>query len=109
MQVNDKNMIYEISKQLPRPTQRDTEQIGDKTRVVENNVTGSDSAGQDAIVDFSPELKDAETIRKIIASEPDVREEKVAELKTKIETGEYRIDHGTVADKLVDSFLDESF
>jgi len=109
MQVNDKNMIYEISKQLPRPTQNDTEQIGDQQLVDRNKGEGADQPGQDAIVDFSPELKDAETTRKIIASEPDVREDKVAELKTKIESGKYRIDHDTVADKLVDSFLDESF
>jgi len=87
MQVNDKNMIYEISKQLPRPTQNDTKQIEDKKLVDEKQVEGSDLSEQDAIVDFSPELKDAETIKKIIASEPDVREEKVAELKTKIESG----------------------
>lgn len=109
MKVNDTNMIYEISKQLPRPTQNDTEQIGNQQLVDEKQVGSPDQSGQDAIVDFSPELKDAETIRKIIASEPDVREDKVAELKTKIEPGQYRIDYEAVADKLVDSFLDESF
>lgn len=109
MQVNDKNMIYEISKKLPRSAQKDTEQIKDQPLLDQNKGQGADDTGQDAIVDFSTQVKEVEAIKNIIASQPDVRQDKVAEFKAKFESGEYRIDHDMIADKLVDSFLNEDF
>jgi len=107
MNVNDKNMISEISKHLPRSTQNDTKQISARQLVDEKKIEGLDQAGQDAIVDFSPQLKDAQAIREIIASEPDVRKDVVATLKATIEAGRYSLDSMAVADKLVDFYIDE--
>ena len=38
-----------------------------------------------------------------------IHEDKVAEMKAKIESGNYRINHGAVSDKLVDDAIDELF
>jgi len=58
-------------------------------------------------VNLSQASKEAQKIKEIIASEPDVREDKVADLKERIESGRYTIDHAKVADKLVNELIDE--
>lgn len=107
MNINNKIISYDISKQLPQSTQKATEQIEAKQPADLKKVEGTERAEQDAIVNLSPALKEVQTIKEIIASEPDVREDKVAELKERIESGKYEIDHQAVADKMVDSFIDE--
>lgn len=107
MEINNKIVNYEISKHLSQSTQKAAEQIGIKQPVDDKNVAGADRSAQDAIVNLSPALKEAQVVKEIVASEPDVRAEKVAELKAKIESGEYKIDHQAVANIMVDSFLDE--
>jgi negative regulator of flagellin synthesis FlgM len=108
MKVNDK-IITEISTHIPQSTKKATGPIGGKELIDEKKVEGTDRSGQDAIVNLSLASKQAQAIKEIIASEPDVREDKVAELKERIESGRYRIDHKAVAYKLVDSFLYEIF
>ncbi len=109
MNINDKIISYDISKHLPPSTQKATEQIEAKQPADSKKVEGAEQVAQDAIVNLSPALKEAQAIKEIIASEPDVREDKVAELKERIESGKYEIDHQAVADKMVDSFIDEIF
>ncbi|MBU0986975.1 MAG: flagellar biosynthesis anti-sigma factor FlgM [Proteobacteria bacterium] len=109
MKINDKIINYEISKHLSQSAQPATEAQGEKQLSENKKVSATDQSGQDAIVNLSPALKEAQIIKEVIASEPDVREEKVAQLKQQIESGRYQVDHMAVADKLVDSFLDEIF
>jgi len=108
MKVNDK-IITEISTHIPQSTKKATGPIGGKELIDEKKVEGTDRSGQNAIVNLSLASKQAQAIKEIIASEPDVREDKVAELKERIESVRYRTDHKAVADKLVDSFLYEIF
>jgi len=107
MNINDKIISYDIGKQLHQSTQKATEQVETKQSADLKKVEGAEQTTQDAIVNLSPALKEVQTIKEIIASEPDVREDKVAELKERIESGNYEIDHQAVADKMVDSFIDE--
>jgi len=107
MNINDKIISYDISKHLPQSTQKATEQVEAQQPADSKKVEGAEQTPQDAIVNLSPALKEAQAIKEIIASEPDVREDKVAELKERIESGRYEIDHQAVADKMVDSFIDE--
>lgn len=109
MNINDKMMGSEISKQIHQSTKNVTEQTEKQPSVAEKNVERTDQSGQDTIVNLSPALKEAQATKEIVASEPDIREDKVAEIKTKIKSGEYNVDHQAVADKLVDYFLDEIF
>ena len=105
MKIDDKIINYEISKYLPNSRPNATEKIDEKGISNEQKVEGS--ADQDAIVNLSQASKEAQKIEEIIASEPDVREDKVADLKERIESGRYTIDHAKVADKLVNELIDE--
>lgn len=107
MNINDKIISYDIGKQLTQSTQKATKQIEAKQPADLKKVEGAEQTAQDTIVNLSPASKEVQTIKEIIASEPDVREDKVAELKERIESGRYEIDHQAVAAKMVDSFIDE--
>ena len=107
MKIDDRILNYEISRQLPKTTQNTSEDVKEKSPSDEQKVEEKDRSGQDTIVNLSPTLKEAQTVREIITSEPEIREDKVAELKEKIESGKYKVDHDAVADKLVGTFIDE--
>ena len=107
MKVDDKTITSEISKYLSKSTPNATEKIEEKQLSDKQEVDGKDRSGQDTIVSLSQASKEAQQIEEIILSEPDIREDKVAALKEKIESGRYKVDHNRVADKLVDAFLDE--
>jgi len=107
MKIDDNIISYEISRYLPESTPNATEKIEEKQLSDKQKVEGKNGSGQDTIVNLSQASKEAQKIKEIISSEPDVREDKVSALKEKIESGRYRIDHKRVADKLVDAFIDE--
>jgi negative regulator of flagellin synthesis FlgM len=107
MKIDDDITPYQINKQLPQSTPSAIEKADEKTPTDEKKVEGIQGPEQDTIVNISKTSQRAQHIREIISSEPDIREDKVSELKERIESGRYRIDHNLVADKLVDSFLDE--
>jgi negative regulator of flagellin synthesis FlgM len=109
MKIDDKILNYEISKYLPKSTQNATEKIGEKPLSEEQKVEGSERPDQDTIVNLSQASREVQKIREIILSEPDVREDKVSDLKERIESGRYTIDHKAVADKLVNELIDDLF
>lgn len=107
MKIDNRIIHYEISKLPPKQPQNEIEGMREKQATDESKVEGKKQSGQDTVVNLSTMSKDFRTAREIIASEPDVRENKVSELKKRIESGKYVIDHKAIADKLVESFLDE--
>ncbi|MGI6704569.1 MAG: flagellar biosynthesis anti-sigma factor FlgM [Clostridia bacterium] len=63
--------------------------------------------GQDRI-EFSTKAQDFQVALKALGEAPDVREAKVAELKARINSGQYNVDAVEVADRIIDSlFLDK--
>ena len=56
-------------------------------------------------VDLSAEAKDFQRIRQMLDQIPDVREEKVRELKDRIESGNYKVDSGKVAARMLGESL----
>jgi negative regulator of flagellin synthesis FlgM len=107
MKIDNRIIHYEISKQLPKRPENEIEGMGVQQTANEPKVAEKNQSGQDTIVNLSTASKEAQTAREVIASEPDVREDKVAELKKRIESGNYTVDNKAVADKIVDSFIDE--
>ena len=107
MKIDNRIIHYEISKQLPKRQENEIEGMGRKQTSNEPKVEEKNQSGQDTIVNLSTASKEAQTAREVIASEPDVREDKVAELRKRIESGNYAVDNKAVADKIVDSFIDE--
>ncbi|MDX9746200.1 MAG: flagellar biosynthesis anti-sigma factor FlgM [Syntrophales bacterium] len=58
-------------------------------------------------VDLSTRAKDVQAIRNAVAGMPDIREEKVQELKDRIEAGTYNVSGEKIAEKIVgESLLD---
>ena len=56
-------------------------------------------------VDLSAKAKEFQRIRQIVDQTPDVREEKIQELKDRIESGNYTVDSGKVAAKMLGESL----
>jgi len=107
MKIDNRIIQYEINKQLPKQTENEIEGMGRKQTSNEQKVEDKNLSGQDTIVNLSTASKEVQTAREIIASEPDVREDKVAELKKRMESGNYTVDNKAVAGKIVESFIDE--
>ncbi|MBH1942459.1 flagellar biosynthesis anti-sigma factor FlgM [Mobilitalea sibirica] len=59
-------------------------------------------------LEISQTGKDYQAAKQIIARTPDVREDKLNEIKQRMEAGAYNINMRTVADKLVDQYFDET-
>jgi negative regulator of flagellin synthesis FlgM len=55
--------------------------------------------------DISARGKEFARAKEVASGAPDVREEKIAELKRRIEAGHYHVDADKIADKLVDDHL----
>jgi len=109
MKIDNRIIHYEINKQPPKPAQNEMEGIKGAQSQDGSKVQEKDQTQQDTIVNLSTASKEAQMAKKIAASEPDMRQDKVAELKQRIESGNYAVDQKDVADKMVDSFMDEIF
>jgi len=104
MKVDSRIINYELGKSISNTASSVSE---DKKLPDQQKVENGHS--QDTIVNLSRASKEAQLVEKVIAAAPDIREDKVAELKARIEAGDYQIDPDKVADKLVDQSLEEIF
>lgn len=60
-------------------------------------------------VSLSPQARELIEARRALEAIPDVREDKVAEIRERIAAGTYRIDAEAIADKMIrDAFPDET-
>ena len=66
----------------------------------------SPDAGSDR-VELSPQSRDMKKIHEILATTPEVRTEKVAELKKAIEDGTYGVKTEDIADKMIQEMVFE--
>ena len=58
-------------------------------------------------VTFSSQARELLEARRLLAGMPDVREEKVAEVKARIDGGRYRIDSEAIAEKMIRELFPE--
>ncbi|MBN1380248.1 MAG: flagellar biosynthesis anti-sigma factor FlgM [Deltaproteobacteria bacterium] len=63
------------------------------------------SSTWDEKVDLSAKAKDIQQIKQVIDQTPDVRADKVRELKQKVENGSYQVDSEKIAEKIVTESL----
>jgi negative regulator of flagellin synthesis FlgM len=56
----------------------------------------------DAKTDISSKAKEMSQAKAVADGTPDVREEKIAELRKKISEGKYKVDANAIADRMVD-------
>ena len=67
--------------------------------------TEKSNSSTGARAEISPKGKEFAATKALATSAPDVREDKVAELKKKIADGSYKVDTQSIADKMVDDHL----
>jgi negative regulator of flagellin synthesis FlgM len=82
-----------------------------KNELTKNEVdkqVGAQSAVTEKI-SLSTQAKDIQQIRQVLDQTPDVREDKVIELKRQIDSDNYRINAGKIAEKMVGESLIDLF
>jgi negative regulator of flagellin synthesis FlgM len=67
------------------------------------------TAAPEEKVDLSTKAKDLVQIKSAVAQLPEIREEKVQELRTQIEKGVYNINSGKIAEKMIGESLIDIF
>ena len=72
-----------------------------QTAVAKN--TSSISKGRDE-VQISQTGRDYQIAKQAVAEASDIREDKVAQLKARIESGQYKVDSGDFASKLLEKY-----
>ena len=76
-------------------------QVHDKNKVDPSNSKPDKAASKTDTVVISDAAKRIQEIRNQLDAVPDVREEKVAELKNQIENGTYEINADKIAEKII--------
>lgn len=109
MKIDDSILNYKISKHLPKTAPGGNEGVEPNPLPGKQHIEEKGRPEPDTIVNLSAVSKEAQLMRDVISSEPDIRVEKVEALKEMIQSGSYEIDEERVADKIVDAFLDEIF
>jgi negative regulator of flagellin synthesis FlgM len=66
---------------------------------------GGAAAAEGAKAQISTKGKEFARAKEVATSAPDVREERIAELKRRIAAGKYQVDANAVADRMVDEHL----
>ncbi len=74
---------------------------------------GTSSSNSAAVADsvkteISPKAKEYAKAKELAGKSPDVREEKIAEIRKRIASGQYKVDADAVADRMVTSHLEMS-
>ena len=90
----------------PQDIKPTTSKTSIQERVIKLKVGKGKEAGPlEEKVTLSQTAKDVEMIREILRKTPDVRDDKVALIKKKIESGEYSVKGKEVADQMLREFL----
>jgi negative regulator of flagellin synthesis FlgM len=71
----------------------------------ESSSVESSSARGDVNASISPKARELANAKAVATSAPDVREERIAELKRRVAAGGYQVDAEKVADRLVDDHI----
>jgi len=103
MKIDDKIMSYEIGSKISN-IQSEKDVVNETAK---KKVAQEDTLNKDAIVDISQRSREIQKIREALDKIDVIREDKIVELKDKIEKGTYQIDHEKVAEKMIDEFLSE--
>lgn len=62
---------------------------------------GSSRVGEKDVVQISQAGRDYQMAKQAVAQAPDIREDKVSQLKARIDAGEYQVSAGDFASKLI--------
>ncbi len=93
---------YEANKYIDKTTANQGVEADKKS--IQN--TG-DVPKSDAVVNLSQASKEIQLAQKVIQETPDIRVEKVEDIKTQVDNNTYKIDYDKVAEKVVGTMFDD--
>ena len=79
---------------------------GKKAAAQQSEPTGQSSGGEQ--IALSAKAKGIQKALETVQASPDIRSEKVAEIKSQIANNSYRVDSGALAEKILQEILSES-
>jgi len=109
MKIDNRVLNYTINQNHTKSITDENSKVEGKQTVDDSKAGAKNELKEEILVNFSRESKEAKLIQDVISDEPDVRHDKIAEIKAKIESDNYRINHDAVADNIVDEAIDELF
>ena len=56
-------------------------------------------------IEISKEAKDYQIAKQAVKNAPDIREDKVSDMKTRLESGTYNVSNSDLVDKLLDKYF----
>lgn len=101
MKISD---LKESSAQVIQQYQRSDNSAANSDKQVTNA-----AAKPEEKVDLSTKAKDIQQARNALNSTPDVREEKVQEIKAQVDKGTYNVNAGKIAEKMVNESIVDIF
>ena len=104
MKIDSKVATYEIAKHLSKKTPVAAE---DRPTSPQTGPENAGSRSEAAVVHLSQASKEAQLAEKIIETASETRDARVAEIKARIASGDYKIDHGKIASKMIAQDLEE--
>jgi len=107
MKIEDKIISYEVARNQKHLSPISAERLERERLTVGEKVPEQALPEGDAVVRLSEASKEAQRIKEIVTSQPEIRQEKVASIREKIESGNYAVDYEGVADKLVNAFIED--
>lgn len=107
MKIDDKIISYELTGNMRNLSPGGAVKVEKDKSTAGERVSEQEHSEEDVIVRLSETSKDAQRIREIAASQPEFREDTVASMREKIESGDYALDYEGVADKLVNAFIQD--
>lgn len=95
MKISDSSHLNEM---LQKVAQANSTDPADKSRTAQKDTEKSPAGDK---VEFSQRSKDLQKIHETLQSTPDSRAAKVAEIRQRIEQGQYQVDSKTLAEKII--------
>lgn len=95
----------ELNRYINEASLKRAPELAEKARTLEENAP--EGTKNDTVVQLSPRAKEIQVAREALASEPDVRLDKVREIADKIREGTYEINAEKTAEKMVSAFFDK--
>ncbi len=101
MKISD---VKDVSAQMVQQYQKNDNYVANTEKQVTNATTKTEEK-----VDLSTQAKDIQLVKNALSQLPDVREEKVQEIKSQVDNGKYNVSGEKIAGKMVGESIVDLF
>lgn len=106
MRVNTTNNSPVQKGEVSGSKQSSRSNSAESTKRTDKEPAAASTTTSGAKAEISSKAKEFARAKEVASNAPDVREEKVAELRRKIASGQYKTDAEAIADRMVDQHLE---